>query len=152
MRMEARRVARQLRLSVDDGRQTAPAREDRARKEKRETWNWKRPAADGAPGARMRRCLKLRQGAGPLRPPAPFPVHWIVGKGNSTSRVRVAAPKNRRALDFFASLPKIALLIMGKGAPVLGGYYRLPLVGPEEGLVIGEGKVYLTGNGLLMEG
>src|ERR1700731_1596467 len=27
----------------------------------------------GRAGARLRRCLKLRQGASPLRPPAPFP-------------------------------------------------------------------------------
>ena len=58
---------------------------------------------------------------------------------------------NGRALDFFAFLPKIALLIMGKGAPVLGGFCRLPLVGPEEGSFIGDVKVSLTNTGLLME-
>jgi hypothetical protein len=51
--------------------------------------------ADGALEARMRRCLKLRQGASPLRPPAPFPSDLIIRKGGSLSRVRYAGLKNR---------------------------------------------------------
>jgi len=43
-----------------------------------------------APQARMRRCLILRQGASPLRPPAPFPSALIVRKGGNLSRVRFA--------------------------------------------------------------
>ena len=38
--------------------------------------------------ARMRRCLILRQGASPLRPPAPFPSATILQKEGNLSRVR----------------------------------------------------------------
>jgi hypothetical protein len=51
----------------------------------------------GAPQARMRRCLILRQGASPLRPPAPFPSALIVRKEGPLSRVRYAG-KNRPPL------------------------------------------------------
>jgi len=50
---------------------------------------------DDAPEARMRRCLKLRQGADPLRPPAPFPSNLIIGGGEELSRVR--KPRKKRA-------------------------------------------------------
>jgi hypothetical protein len=43
----------------------------------------------------MRRCLKLRQGASPLRPPAPFPSNLIIGGGEDLSRVR--KPRKKRA-------------------------------------------------------
>jgi len=39
----------------------------------------------------MRRCLKLRQGASPLRPRPPFPGHWIIRSGRDLSRVRKPA-------------------------------------------------------------
>ena len=45
-------------------------------------------AGDGALEARMRRCLKLRQGASPLRPPAPFPSGSRFQNGGNLSRVR----------------------------------------------------------------
>jgi hypothetical protein len=48
--------------------------------------------------ARMRRCLKLRQGTSPLRPPAPFPSNRIIRKGGGLSRVRYAG-QLRAALD-----------------------------------------------------
>ena len=105
---------------------------------------------NGAPGARMRRCLKLRQGASPLRPPAPFPAHSIVGKESSTSRVRYDGLS--AALDFFTFLPEDRSADYGKGGPCQRWLCCLPLVGPEEGLFIGELFVYLTFNGLLMEG
>jgi hypothetical protein len=54
-----------------------------------------RPQWTSALEARMRRCLKLRQGASPLRPPAPFPSDLIIRKGGSLSRVRYAGLKNR---------------------------------------------------------
>ena len=64
--------------------------------------NWQRPSeiditgsGDGARNARMRRCLILRQGASPLRPPAPFPFRLIMGKAENLSRVR--KPRKRRA-------------------------------------------------------
>ena len=52
-----------------------------------------RVAGDGALKARMRRCLILRQGASPLRPPAPFPSSWIVRSEEALSRVRFAGAK-----------------------------------------------------------
>jgi hypothetical protein len=42
----------------------------------------------GALKARMRRCLILRQGASPLRPPAPFPSALMLQNGGNLSRVR----------------------------------------------------------------
>src|SRR5450755_1830015 len=42
----------------------------------------------GALEARMRLCLKLRQGASPLRPRAPFPSALIFQNGGNLSRVR----------------------------------------------------------------
>ena len=51
--------------------------------------------ADGALEARMRRCLKLRQGASPLRPPAPFPSASMFRNGRDLSRVR--KPRKNRA-------------------------------------------------------
>jgi len=47
-----------------------------------------RVGAGGARNARMRRCLILRQGASPLRPPAPFPLASRFQKGGNLSRVR----------------------------------------------------------------
>ena len=48
-----------------------------------------------ARNARMRRCLKLRQGARPLRPPAPFPSESMFQNGGNLSRVR--KPRNNGA-------------------------------------------------------
>lgn len=45
--------------------------------------------------ARMRRCLKLRQGINPLRSPAPFPCDLIMPHGGNRSRVR--KPRTKRA-------------------------------------------------------
>ena len=41
-------------------------------------------------GAHLRRCLKLRQGASPLRPPAPFPSDSMIRGSLALSRVRYA--------------------------------------------------------------
>ena len=89
-------------------------------------------AADGALEARMRRCLKLRQGASPLRPPAPFPSNWIIRKGGSLSRVRYAGQK-RGALDRLPPFRTKLARQEGKGA--LGGaaFVGLPLVGSQPG-------------------
>src|SRR5664279_131957 len=43
---------------------------------------------DGARNARMRRRLILRQGASPLRPPAPFPSGFMFQNGGDLSRAR----------------------------------------------------------------
>ena len=45
--------------------------------------------------ARMRRCLILRQGASPLKPPAPFPSGSRLQNGGNLSRVR--KPRNTSA-------------------------------------------------------
>ena len=50
---------------------------------------------DGARNARMRRRLILRQGASPLRPPAPFPSDYMFRNGRNLSRVR--KPRNNGA-------------------------------------------------------
>jgi hypothetical protein len=50
---------------------------------------------DGALEARLRLCLKLRQGASPLRPPAPFPSGSRFQNGGNLSRVR--KPRNNGA-------------------------------------------------------
>jgi hypothetical protein len=54
-----------------------------------------RARGNGARDARMRRCLKLRQGASPLRPPAPFPSGTRFQNGGNPSRVR--KPRNTGA-------------------------------------------------------
>lgn len=51
--------------------------------------------SDGALEARMRLCLILRQGASPLRPPAPFPSGSRFQNGGNLSRVR--KPRNNGA-------------------------------------------------------
>ncbi len=48
-----------------------------------------------APKARMRRCLKLGQGAKPPETPAPFPSGWRIQNGENPSRVR--KPRNNGA-------------------------------------------------------
>jgi hypothetical protein len=50
---------------------------------------------NGAPKARMRRCLKLRQGAKPPETPAPFPSRSRIQNGGNQSRVR--KPRNHGA-------------------------------------------------------
>ena len=84
-----------------------------------------RAAADGALKARMRRCLILRQGASPLRPPAPFPWFSIVRSEEELSRVRFAG----------AVAPPLTVLphsqhrpIMRERGPLSGGP-SLPPVG-----------------------
>ena len=57
--------------------------------------HWAIPYTEPARAARMRRCLILRQGASPLRPPAPFPSATILQKGGNLSRVR--KPRQTRA-------------------------------------------------------
>lgn len=86
-------------------------------------------SGERAKAARMRRCLKLRQGASPLRPPAPFPSVLIVRKGGTLSRVRCASP-NQAALDRVPPFPRNTACHEGKGAHGLGALPRLPLVGP----------------------
>jgi len=71
-------------------------------------------SSDGALKARMRRCLILRQGACPLRPPAPFPWSFIFRKGGNWSRVRKPR-RRRRALDKFPPFRR-DLRDKGKGA------------------------------------
>jgi hypothetical protein len=86
-----------------------------------------RPKGTSALEARMRRCLKLRQGASPLRPPAPFPLHWIIRKGGGLSRVRCAGQK-RAALDRPPPF-RTNCLTRGKGGLSAAAFVGLPLVG-----------------------
>ncbi len=88
------------------------------------------PEERRALGARMRRCLILRQGASPLRPPAPFPSNFIFQKGRNLSRVR--KPRTNRA-PLTHSFPSEDFPVhQEKGAFGAAGARRLPLVGPEE--------------------
>jgi hypothetical protein len=82
----------------------------------------------GAPGARMRRCLILRQGASPLRPPAPFPSDSMFRNGGNLSRVRKPR-KNRAPLtDFLRSEDSTGMRERGPLKADASSY--LPLVGP----------------------
>jgi hypothetical protein len=83
-----------------DGSMATKARKTTGRSSVRERFtqgkrNGKQRRRDSARNARMRRCLMLRQGTSPLRPPAPFPLSAIFQKGGSLSRVR--RPRKKRA-------------------------------------------------------
>jgi hypothetical protein len=76
---------------VKDNRAESSSGEMRIREESRT--QGRRTSAPKA--ARMRRCLILRQGASPLRPPAPFPSGSRFQNGGNLSRVR--KPRNNGA-------------------------------------------------------
>lgn len=76
--------------------------------------------------ARMRRCLKLRQGVTPLRPPAPFPCDLIIPNGGNLSRVR--KPRTKRA-PLTDSLRSGTPTDTRERGPLGWGYICLPLVG-----------------------
>jgi hypothetical protein len=79
--------------------------------------------------ARMRRCLILRQGACPLRPPAPFPSPFMFQNGGNLSRVR--KPRTNRA-PLTDSLRSEDLTEMRKRGPLENAALScLPLVGTE---------------------
>jgi hypothetical protein len=101
-----------------------PFRENSGSGRERDCGKWE---ADGALEARMRRCLKLRQGASPLRPPAPFPSDWIIRKGGNLSRVRCAGQK-QAALDRLPPFRRNCLT-RGKGGISAAALVSLPLVG-----------------------
>jgi hypothetical protein len=64
--------------------------------------------------ARMRRCLTLRQGARPLRPPAPFP--WSIDCTQASESVKGSLPRHKPP-PLTASLPcEETRLGRGKGA------------------------------------
>ena len=82
-----------------------------------------------APGARMRRCLKLRQGASPLRPPAPFPSGSRFQNGRHQERVRKPRKSGAPLTDARHSEDWTGMRERGQlKADVCS---RLPLVGPE---------------------
>jgi hypothetical protein len=58
-------------------------------------WNWERTGETARLGAHEALVI-LRQGASPLRPPAPFPSDLIVGAGRDLSRVRKPRQKPAR--------------------------------------------------------
>ena len=64
--------------------------------------------------ARLRRCLKLRQGASPLRPRPPFPEQLILQNGVNRSRVRKPRRSGAPLTDRFRSETKT--WDKGKGA------------------------------------
>ena len=90
LRTPAGTCGRKGRKQSADGSMATMAREVNGQKNnpgsnRRERWS---PGGTGAPEARMRRCLNLRQGASPLRPPAPFPSGSRFQNGGDQSRVR----------------------------------------------------------------
>ena len=79
--------------------------------------------------ARMRRCLILRQGASPLRPPAPFP--WDFDCTDGKKSVKGTLRRQRAAaLDRFLPIRR-ASGNEGKGALQGRVHACLPLVGTE---------------------
>jgi hypothetical protein len=75
--------------SADGSMATKARGSQRAEERCKERMPGKRDGAgSGALEARMRRCLILRQGASPLRPPAPFPSTSMFQNGGNLSRVR----------------------------------------------------------------
>ena len=75
------------------GSMATKAQETTGRKQWVERMQGEEQTAGGAARrARMRRCLKLRQGASPLRPRAPFPWAPMIQNGGNRSRVR--KPRN----------------------------------------------------------
>jgi hypothetical protein len=82
--------------SADGSMATKARGSQRAEERSKKGMSGKRDGAgSGAPEARMRRCLKLRQGASPLRPRAPFPSGSMFQNGSHRSRVR--KPRNNGA-------------------------------------------------------
>jgi hypothetical protein len=116
VRMEARRQGRGSQQAEDNSKEMVE-NEGRDR------------LVGSAPEARLRRCLKLRQGASPLRPPAPFPSGSRFWNGRNLSRVR--KPRRNRAplTDSFRSEESTGM--RERGPLEAGVSPRLPLVGPE---------------------
>jgi hypothetical protein len=79
--------------------------------------------------ARMRRCLILRQGASPLRPPAPFP--WILHCTEGEEFVKGSLRRRwRAALDKFSPLRRLSYE-EGKGASMHAALTQPPAGRPE---------------------
>jgi hypothetical protein len=89
-----------------------------------------KPAADGALVARMRRCLILRQGASPLRPPAPFPSGSMLQNGGNLSRVRKPRKNGAPLTDSLRSEDSTKMRERGPSAKRAAS--RLPMVGPQQ--------------------
>ena len=103
---------------------------------------------DGALEARTRRCLVLRHGASPLRPPAPISFFFIIRKRGKLSRVR--KPRKLRA-PLTASLSSEEFAQTRKWGPAgAGAFSCLPLVGPPQPR-LPAAKNLLDRTGLLME-
>jgi hypothetical protein len=111
---------------VKDNRAESSSGEMRIREESRT--QGRRTSAPKA--ARMRRCLILRQGASPLRPPAPFPSDLIIRKGGGLSRVRCAG-QIQAALDRPPPFRTKLIRHEGKGALGARRLSCLPLVGSQ---------------------
>src|SRR5947208_1224171 len=87
---------------------TAAASCVRVRMEAWRQWRWSQPTEDNPRmeiqasgmarlGARMRRCLILRQGTRPLRPPAPFPSEFMFHSEDLTG-MRERGPLERGSI------------------------------------------------------
>jgi hypothetical protein len=92
---------------------------------------WNPGPGNGALKARMRRCLKLRQGASPLRPPAPFPSGSSLQNGGNLSRVRKPRKTGAPLTDRLRS--EEATEMRERGPLASEAAFCLPLVGPRRG-------------------
>jgi len=117
---------------------------------------------DGARNARMRRRLILRQGASPLRPPAPFPSGSMFQNGGDLSRVRKPRRNGAPLTDCHRSedttemrergpTAKRAVGRVVRGGGALRAHEALPHAPPGGKPPETPGIFPLTGSGLLME-
>jgi hypothetical protein len=89
-----------------DGSMATMAQETTGRMQSEASWQGKQIGhygRSGARNARMRRCLILRQGASPLRPPPPFPRESVYQNGSNRSRVRKPRKTGAPLTDRFRS-------------------------------------------------
>jgi len=95
------------------------------------------PREGGALYARMRRCLILRQGVNPLRPPAPFPFCLSIPNGGSLSRVRKPRKKRAPLTDSLRSETPTEIRERGR----MGGGCISPPVGRPRGVAAEPPKI-----------
>ena len=122
--------------------------EDSPRNERERQMNFSAGVGRRALGARMRRGLILRQGARPLRPPAPFPSPFIFQNAGNLSRVR--KPRKNRAPLTDSLRSEDLSQTRERGLLANGTVVCLPLVDPERIPKLRLKKT-LTWTGLLME-
>ena len=162
MRMEARRATGKTESRDRQRGERVSAREE-GKKHSTIVLIAEQISGGAARYARTRRCLVLRQGASPLRPPAPFP--WTSDytearesvKGSlrrrrrDTDRVLSAAAKTAPPLTDSLASEQRQLEKRERGPLANGGGARLRWSAPKSGSILNALNVCLTNTGLLME-